>query len=165
MLRKVLWNFERFNYSISFSSSNYQFYQFRILISPISGLPNLKVFQSLLPLLNVWKWEGFIKYFGQVLSLLGKSDCGFFTTDFLLRIFCDEFWSHFQLKKIVQCECVQFHLPTLLQTTLVFCYQNCYDPMLRKIVLVIEKNFWNQGWRPRIWKNLEITKLKILFSQ
>ena len=70
------------------------------------------------PLLNFWKWEGFIKYFGQVLSLLGKSNCGFFTTDFLLRIFCDEFWSHFQLKKIVQCECVQFHLPCYKQPSL-----------------------------------------------
>ena len=26
---------------------------------------------------------------------------------------------------------------------MVFCYQNCSDPLWEKIVLVIEKNFWN----------------------
>ena len=33
---------------------------------------------------------------------------------------------------------------------LVFCYQNCSDLLWEKIVLLIEKNFWNRGWRPRI---------------
>ena len=34
--------------------------------------------------------------------------------------------------------------------TMVFCYQNCSDLLWEKIVLVIEKNFWNS--RPRIYK-------------
>ena len=35
---------------------------------------------------------------------------------------------------------------------LVFCYQNCSDLLWEKIVLVIEKTFEIQGWRPRICK-------------
>ena len=31
---------------------------------------------------------------------------------------------------------------------MVFCYQNCFDLLWEKNVLVIEKNFW--GWRPKI---------------
>ena len=32
---------------------------------------------------------------------------------------------------------------SLFDTVLVFCYQNCSDLLWEKIVLVIEKNFWN----------------------
>ena len=34
-------------------------------------------------------------------------------------------------------------LPIFCRKHLVFCYQNCSDPLWEKIVLVIEKNFWN----------------------
>ena len=44
------------------------------------------------------------------------------------------------------------------RASLVFCYQNCSDPLWEKIVLVIEKNFWNSRPRPRIFKNFEITR-------
>ena len=37
---------------------------------------------------------------------------------------------------------------------MVFCYQNCSDKKWEKIVLVIEKNFWNS----RICKNFEIIR-------
>ena len=37
---------------------------------------------------------------------------------------------------------------------MVFCYQNCFDLLCEKIVLLIEKNFG----RPRICKNFEITR-------
>jgi hypothetical protein len=49
----------------------------------------------------------------------------------------------------------QSDFATLL--SLVFCFQNCSDLLWEKIVLVIEKNFWNLGWRPRISKIFEIT--------
>ena len=32
---------------------------------------------------------------------------------------------------------------TFIQVSMVFCYQNCSDLLWEKIVLVIEKNFWN----------------------
>ena len=41
---------------------------------------------------------------------------------------------------------------------MVFCYQNCSDPLWEKIVLVIEKTLEIRGWRPRICKNFEITR-------
>ena len=44
---------------------------------------------------------------------------------------------------------------------MVFCFQNCSDLLWEEIVLVIKKNFWNlrhRGWRPRIYKNFEITR-------
>ena len=45
-----------------------------------------------------------------------------------------------------------------VQMKMVFCYQNCSDLLWKKIVLVIEKKFEIQGWRPRICKNFEITR-------
>ena len=42
--------------------------------------------------------------------------------------------------------------------TLVFCYQNCSDLLWQKIVLEIEKNFWNSRLKPRICKIFEITR-------
>ena len=41
---------------------------------------------------------------------------------------------------------------------LVFWYQNCSDLLWEKIVLAIEKKFWNWGWRLRIFKTFEITR-------
>ena len=35
-----------------------------------------------------------------------------------------------------------YHLWFEHNITMVFCYQNCSDPLWEKIVLVIEKNFW-----------------------
>ena len=43
----------------------------------------------------------------------------------------------------------------LLKKPMVSCYQNCSDLLWEKIVLVIEKNW---SWRPRIYKNFEITR-------
>jgi hypothetical protein len=39
--------------------------------------------------------------------------------------------------------------------TMVFCYQNCSDLLWEKIVLVIEKNFWNSRLKA---KNLQICR-------
>ena len=50
---------------------------------------------------------------------------------------------------------VQFEFKVL---AMVFCYQNCSDLLWEKKVLVIEKNFEIRGWRPRIYKNFEITR-------
>ena len=58
------------------------------------------------------------------------------------------------------CECFRrsdFHIlieKAVLEFGLVFCYQNCSDLLWEKIVLVIEKNFEIQGWRPWIFKYL-----------
>ena len=41
-------------------------------------------------------------------------------------------------------------LPTIL---MVFCYQNCSDLLWEKIVLVIEKNFWNSRLSQELAKN------------
>ena len=41
---------------------------------------------------------------------------------------------------------------------MVFCYQNCSDLLVEKIVLVIKKTFEIRGWRPRIYKNFEISR-------
>ena len=41
---------------------------------------------------------------------------------------------------------------------MVFCCQNCSDLLWEKIVLVIQKTFEIQGWRPRICKMFEITR-------
>ena len=44
---------------------------------------------------------------------------------------------------------------------MVFCYQNCSDLLWEKIVLVIEKNFWNSRLNA---KNLQIYKLRQTFE-
>ena len=36
-----------------------------------------------------------------------------------------------------------FNLVKKQEVKMVFCYQNCFDPMWEKIVLVIEKKIWN----------------------
>ena len=47
----------------------------------------------------------------------------------------------------------------LPQYNLVYSYQNCSDLLWEKIILLIEKNFWNfEAEGPRIFKNFEITK-------
>ena len=43
--------------------------------------------------------------------------------------------------------------------TMVFCYQNCSDLLWGKTVLSIEKNFEICGWRLRICKLFEITRI------
>ena len=40
-----------------------------------------------------------------------------------------------------------------------FCYQNISHLLWEIIVLVIEKNFWNSSWRPRICKIFDITRI------
>ena len=37
--------------------------------------------------------------------------------------------------------------------TMVFCYQNCFDLLWEKIVLVIEKNFWNSRLKAKNLKH------------
>ena len=49
---------------------------------------------------------------------------------------------------------VEYHLTK----GMVFCYQNCSDLLWERIILVTEKNFEIRGWRPRIFKNFEITR-------
>ena len=38
-------------------------------------------------------------------------------------------------------------------TEMVFCYQNCSDLLWEKIVLVIEKNFWNSRLKAEKFQN------------
>ena len=53
----------------------------------------------------------------------------------------------------------------LLETTttklleMVFCYQNCSDLLWEKIVLVIEKNFFNSRLKAENLQNFEITRI------
>ena len=51
---------------------------------------------------------------------------------------------------------------------IVFCYQNCSEPLWEKNILVIEKNFWNlrlKFWSSRICKNFEIPRtLRTIFK-
>ena len=42
---------------------------------------------------------------------------------------------------------------------MVFCYQNCSDLLLEKIVLVIEKNFFNSRLKAENLQNFEITRI------
>ena len=54
---------------------------------------------------------------------------------------------------------VYYNLPwptydnTFLKLSLVFCYQNCSDLLWEKIVLVIEKNFWNSRLKAENFQN------------
>ena len=48
---------------------------------------------------------------------------------------------------------------------MVFCYQTCSDLLWEKIVLVIEKNFWNSRLKARIFKFFEITRTIYLNSE
>ena len=41
---------------------------------------------------------------------------------------------------------------------MVFCYQNCSDLLVEKIVLVIKKTFEIRGWRPKICKSVDIIR-------
>ena len=62
-------------------------------------------------------------------------------------IFRHRFFAEFKKNNL---EFHEFFLPTSLK--LVFCYQNCYDLLWEKIVLVIEKKFWNSRLKA---KNLQ----------
>ena len=44
-----------------------------------------------------------------------------------------------------------------VKTQLLFCYQNCSDPLWEKIALVIKKKFWNSRLKAKNCKNFEIT--------
>ena len=48
---------------------------------------------------------------------------------------------------------------------LVFCYQNCSVLLWEKIVLVIEKNFWNSRLKAENLQNFEITRTIYLNSE
>ena len=52
-----------------------------------------------------------------------------------------------KLRKIIKTIFIQH------SSEMVFCYKNCFDLLWEKIVLVIKKS-----WRPRIFKNFEITR-------
>ena len=61
---------------------------------------------------------------------------------------------HFSNQKKIRIFCWK------LITEMVVCYQNCSDLLWEKIVLVIEKNFWNSRLRPRICKIFETRRKK-----
>ena len=76
----------------------------------------------------------------------------------IVRFFCTLyamiFFSFFFLPNFNICK--SFQTRENLNWEMVFCYQNCSDLLREKIVLVIKKKLW--GWRPRIWKFVEITR-------
>jgi len=45
----------------------------------------------------------------------------------------------------------------LVHRQMVFCYQNCYDLLWEKIVLLIEKNFWSSRLKTKNLQNFEIS--------
>ena len=51
------------------------------------------------------------------------------------------------LNRVSKSNLIQYH------TTMVFCYQNCSDLLWEKIVLVIEKNFWNSRLKAENFQN------------
>ena len=51
------------------------------------------------------------------------------------------------------CTCYFFHNHSFPLITIVFCYQNCSDLLWAKIVLVIEKNFWNSRLQAKNLQN------------
>ena len=48
------------------------------------------------------------------------------------------------------------------KSLMVFCYQNCSDLLWEKIILVIEKNFWNCWYIKECWRFLISNKLEQL---
>ena len=49
---------------------------------------------------------------------------------------------------------------------MVFCYRNCFDLLWEKIVLVIEKKYFEiRSWRQKICKSFEITRTICLNSE
>ena len=64
--------------------------------------------------------------------------------------------SHFRLRSVLigllsWCQILQH----VHHRKMVFCYQNCSDLLWEKIVLVIEKNFWNSRLKAQFLRSLE----------
>ena len=55
-------------------------------------------------------------------------------------------------------DCKTILLVLLHIQKLIFCYQNCSDLLWEKIVLMIEKNFWNSRLKIENFQNFEITR-------
>ena len=49
------------------------------------------------------------------------------------------------------------NFPQFEELKMVFCFQNCADPLWEKIVPMIEKIFESRGWRQEFAKKIEIT--------
>ena len=97
---------------------------------------------------NCWFWDDIV--YGRPLYAVWKS------LDVLLlsqTVYCLRLYGWMLINKKALFWYLDWFFSSWNEEEMVFCYQNCSDLLWEKIVLVIEKNFWNSRLKAENFQN------------